>query len=1034
MSEIVGSASIEVDAKTDQFARDIAALGAAARALGKQIADDVTQPLEKKVRATLTKVKAQFRSWESSVSSSVRSAATKIATYLTPMAQKFQSTFRKARDSIDEFIVGSLAPFKAQAKRTFDQVSHDAQFAGLVVKNAAKEMRSSINKLITTALTPLKNRAKKAWESVSFWSEFGAGVSRGAVKEANRAFNDFLSNTVTGRVLARAATFTSRLGKVLKTGTELALLKGRLATLRGLDAVKDQFDRMSPKLAAAMTKVNAVVSAGFSKMSATFGLAAIKTRIQAALISSAAKESGDGLNTLPAKAKAPVSAFERIMKKAANSIRNSWLRMDSTVRAVVLSILVAGAPLATVFSGLSAGLVGIVAAAAGALAALSSLAGVVPALALGVGLAVAGLKDLSTYSTAAKASLDAIKTSFMETAVPEFMAQWTPALEKFLGLVASIDLGPLAASIGAAFSQITNAFSGLLESGAFTGFMGALEGGFSTALGNIGAALAPLIEAFMSFLTAAAPYAVQLSDMFLAWATNLAAVWEGVGQSAAFTAFMDQAIIAVQNLMDILGTAKSILSTVFQAGIGPGNNLLSMLGDMLHALDDFFKSPEGQDALANFFDKINTVLPPLFDLVGATGKALASLITPDIVASIGSFLGAISSVMPILAQIISVLANAQIVEVFAAAIGSIGTILEPLAGPLSDFVSTIATSLMEGLVAIQPFLDDMGVLLGKVLEAVVPLIPVILDLVFSALAVATPALEALMPILDIIIELFTTLADPLEELMPVIVDLMKLALKPTTVLLQVLTPVIQIVADVLSLLITVVVKAIVAFVDFLKSNEKVQTFVKATSDAIDTFVGWLTTARDWVGKLVDKFLDWFKKVDLGKWFSDAWEKVKKWFDDVLQWFSDLPGNIGKFFKNLGDTISAPFKDAFNAVKDAWNNTVGKLSWTVPDWIPGIGGNTFSAPKFAAGTIATKPTLGIFGEAGKEAVVPLDRPLSQVNPDVRWLSAIAQGKASPATGTSGGVTIAEGAFQIVTPHANPALVAEAVVDRVALSYK
>jgi hypothetical protein len=33
---------------------------------------------------------------------------------------------------------------------------------------------------------------------------------------------------------------------------------------------------------------------------------------------------------------------------------------------------------------------------------------------------------------------------------------------------------------------------------------------------------------------------------------------------------------------------------------------------------------------------------------------------------------------------------------------------------------------------------------------------------------------------------------------------------------------------------------------------------------------------------------------------------------------------------------------------------------------------FDVPKLAQGGIATGPTLGIFGEAGKEAIIPLDK--------------------------------------------------------------
>lgn len=65
---------------------------------------------------------------------------------------------------------------------------------------------------------------------------------------------------------------------------------------------------------------------------------------------------------------------------------------------------------------------------------------------------------------------------------------------------------------------------------------------------------------------------------------------------------------------------------------------------------------------------------------------------------------------------------------------------------------------------------------------------------------------------------------------------------------------------------------------------------------------------------------------------------------VKDWFSSIPGKIGSAFSGLFSIITAPFRAAFNFVSDIWNNTIGRLSWTVPSWVPFIGGNTISVPK------------------------------------------------------------------------------------------
>jgi hypothetical protein len=70
------------------------------------------------------------------------------------------------------------------------------------------------------------------------------------------------------------------------------------------------------------------------------------------------------------------------------------------------------------------------------------------------------------------------------------------------------------------------------------------------------------------------------------------------------------------------------------------------------------------------------------------------------------------------------------------------------------------------------------------------------------------------------------------------------------------------------------------------------------------------------------------------------------------------------------------KTIFNGIARIWNNTFGKLSFSVPDWVPGIGGKGFDVPNIpmlAEGGIVTGPTLAMIGEGnGPEAVIPLSR--------------------------------------------------------------
>lgn len=102
-----------------------------------------------------------------------------------------------------------------------------------------------------------------------------------------------------------------------------------------------------------------------------------------------------------------------------------------------------------------------------------------------------------------------------------------------------------------------------------------------------------------------------------------------------------------------------------------------------------------------------------------------------------------------------------------------------------------------------------------------------------------------------------------------------------------------------------------------------------------------------------------------------------------------PGLLIKHWDKVKEAGAAAFngikevaRTAFNAIASLWNSTVGQLSFTIPDWVPKIGGNGWDVPDIpmlAAGGIVNSATLALIGEAGPEAVIPLDRLGSMAGP-------------------------------------------------------
>ena len=99
----------------------------------------------------------------------------------------------------------------------------------------------------------------------------------------------------------------------------------------------------------------------------------------------------------------------------------------------------------------------------------------------------------------------------------------------------------------------------------------------------------------------------------------------------------------------------------------------------------------------------------------------------------------------------------------------------------------------------------------------------------------------------------------------------------------------------------------------------------------------------------------------------AFDNIKYGIETVWQFFQIAKDVISTVFSGIADSISSPFREAFNFIARAWNNTVGKLSWTIPRIVPVFGGDTISAPRLSefakGGMVGDGPFM--VGEQGPE---------------------------------------------------------------------
>lgn len=141
----------------------------------------------------------------------------------------------------------------------------------------------------------------------------------------------------------------------------------------------------------------------------------------------------------------------------------------------------------------------------------------------------------------------------------------------------------------------------------------------------------------------------------------------------------------------------------------------------------------------------------------------------------------------------------------------------------------------------------------------------------------------------------------------------------------------------------------------------------------DILNGFLQNVRNIFGGVKQVFqglIDFVCGVFTGNW-SRAWNGCKEIFRGV--------------FQSLAGIAKAPMNAVISVINAAISG-INSISVDIPEGIPGIGGKHFGPhiskiPYLARGGIVDQPTLAMVGEAGKEAVMPLEN-------NTGWISNLA----------------------------------------------
>jgi phage-related minor tail protein len=156
----------------------------------------------------------------------------------------------------------------------------------------------------------------------------------------------------------------------------------------------------------------------------------------------------------------------------------------------------------------------------------------------------------------------------------------------------------------------------------------------------------------------------------------------------------------------------------------------------------------------------------------------------------------------------------------------------------------------------------------------------------------------------------------------------------------------------------------------------------AIVEGVTVFIGWLTEAFLNFTPLGQIIKNWGA---ITTWFGEFWGGIQGMVGDAIGWIGGKVEEFIGFFTSIPDRVGAAWTGLIGMIKnvmwhvtsfvvDAWNNTLGGLSFNLP-WFFGGGNISFphlTMPALAAGGIVTGPTVALIGEAGPEAVVPLSK--------------------------------------------------------------
>lgn len=398
---------------------------------------------------------------------------------------------------------------------------------------------------------------------------------------------------------------------------------------------------------------------------------------------------------------------------------------------------------------------------------------------------------------------------------------------------------------------------------------------------DLAQAVTPLVEALTDVAVVGGDVLRELTDGAGSAAQAFADFIREARESGQLEQWIRSGLDVLRQLGDVLVDVGGILSGVFRAASSDAENAIGPFGSLLDAVNKWVNSFEGQTALHTFFESGTRVVKAFLPVLERVADIIGTVVAPAI---------------------------ADLVE--AAAPG-----LQEFVEGLGEGLEALAAPGADGATA----LNKVGQAISDVMKELGPALPIIGRELSKALIELAPQLD----------DLAVAFANLVIELAPYLPQLAELAVD----LLPVLTPAIVLFAETLHDLLTPV-SFLIDGIGFL-------------SEEFGGLIGWLERITNPVIMLTEKFEDLRAtsgEVGVEMVNSVRWtvESVENLWNGLLNWISGISSRVWGLAGNLWDGIVWAFRGALNTIIDLWNRIDFRISLSVPDWVPAIGGSSWTS--------------------------------------------------------------------------------------------